>query len=360
MVIDWPKARRVLVVRLRSIGDTVLATPSLVSLRRFLPHAEIDVLLEDWVAPLLQGSEVVDRVVAVGRSGGSRTRAAWKLRRRGYDIAFNLHGGTTGTFFTFASGARHRVGYGSYQYPFLYNHLLTECSPAWPGNEAHSAQQQLALLEHIGVPVDRQERSALPRNADAELSINARIGELADLKGSPMALMHPAAAFATKTWPVENFARTAEYLQTLGLSTVAVAGPSEKAVLQDLARESGAPVAAFSDLSLPEITALARRASLFVGNDSGIAHIAAAVGTPSVVVFGSSNINFWRPWTDAPNEVVSRPFPCRPCPGNECGEFGEPRCIKSVDIESVAAAVERVLKIGGKKGVPTGPALFHQ
>ena len=97
------------------------------------------------------------------------------------------------------------------------------------------------------------------------------------------------------------------------------------------------------DLTLPEITALAARADVFVGNDSGIAHMVAAVNTPSVVIFGSSNRIHWRPWTSAPNEVVYEKFACQPCPGHECREFGEPRCILSVKVEDVTAAIDRIL-----------------
>jgi len=104
-------------------------------------------------------------------------------------------------------------------------------------------------------------------------------------------------------------------------------------------------VITFDDLSLPEITALASRASLFVGNDSGIAHIAAAVNTPSVVIFGSSNRDHWRPWTDSPNEIVYKQFPCQPCPGYECKEFGQPRCILEVSPDSVFGAIKKVLQI---------------
>src|SRR5918992_2755767 len=86
---DWSRVRRVLVVRLRSIGDTVLATPSLYALRRFLPGARIDVLLEDWVAPLLEGSPDLDRIVTVRRkSSSSRFGAARRLRAERYDVAF--------------------------------------------------------------------------------------------------------------------------------------------------------------------------------------------------------------------------------------------------------------------------------
>src|SRR5436309_2588550 len=93
---DWSAVGRVLVVRLRSVGDTVLATPSLRALRRFLPEARIDVLLEDWVAPLLEGSSGVDRVVAVRRkSKSSRLSVARGLRAEKYDVVYNLHGGST-------------------------------------------------------------------------------------------------------------------------------------------------------------------------------------------------------------------------------------------------------------------------
>ena len=100
--IDWTTTQRVLVVKLRSIGDTVLATPSLIALRRFFPHARIDILLEDWVAPLLIGFDAVDNVISVRKGAGNRLRTAFELARTRYDVAFNLHGGTTATFFTAA------------------------------------------------------------------------------------------------------------------------------------------------------------------------------------------------------------------------------------------------------------------
>src|SRR5689334_22148619 len=112
--IDWDRVRRVLVVRLRSIGDTVLSTASLIALRRFQPDAQIDVLLEDWVAPVLEGFEHVDNVVTVGDSTLSRVSVARAIRKTRYDVVFNLHGGPTATFFTRMSGAPHRVGYRTY------------------------------------------------------------------------------------------------------------------------------------------------------------------------------------------------------------------------------------------------------
>jgi ADP-heptose:LPS heptosyltransferase len=127
---------------------------------------------------------------------------------------------------------------------------------------------------------------------------------------------------------------------------VCVAAGSEAATLAALQAQSSARIDAFTDLSLPELTALSARASIFVGNDSGVAHIAAAVLTPSVVIFGSSNVAHWRPWTNAPAEVVREEMPCAPCPGYTCAEFEQPECIRRVPVERVIAAVEKVLKEG--------------
>jgi heptosyltransferase-3 len=341
-VIDWTKVQRVLVIRLRSIGDTVLSTPSLFALRRFLPNARIDVLLEDWVAPMLEGSELVDNVIPIGKGSLPRFRTARELRRNRYDVVLNLHGGTTSTFLTRFTSARHRVGYSNYQYSSLYTDLLASSSDFWGKDKTHSAEQQLALLGFAGVPVSDRPRSAL----DVTLAASESVDDTLRRSGvaERFALIHPSTAFETKQWAAENFARISEYLAARGLKRVAVANRAESDVLKKLAAQSRVPVVVYDGLSLPEITALAARAEIFVGNDSGISHIAAAVGTPAVVIFGSSNRDHWRPWTDAPNEIVFEPFDCQPCPGYRCEVFGEPKCIQSVSTESVVAAIDRVLK----------------
>ena len=329
--IDWTKVRRVLVVRLRSIGDTVLATPSLIALKRFLPDAQVDILLEDWVAPVLDGFDAVDNVLTVGKDKKSRLETAWKIRQSKYDVVFNLHGGTTATFFVRSSGAKYRVGFADYQYSFLYTHLAPSSSEFWQTEHTHSAEQQLALLGFVGVPVEDKPKSRLSVIPNSKFQI------------PNYALIHPVAAFATKQWATANFARIAEYLSAKGLQIIAVATKKERGVLDNLKNLAQIPITIFDDLTLPEITALASRARLFVGNDSGIAHIAAAVETPSVVIFGSSNINNWRPWTNAPNVIVYEKMPCQPCAGYFCKEFSEPECIKRVSVKSVIKAVEKVL-----------------
>ncbi|HEX8638152.1 MAG TPA: glycosyltransferase family 9 protein, partial [Pyrinomonadaceae bacterium] len=331
MLIDWKNVNRVLVVRLRSIGDTVLATPSLIALKRFLPEAQIDVLLEDWVAPVLEDFDAVDNVITFQKDDlKSRLQTALKIRRNQYDVVFNLHGGTTGTFFVCASGAAHRVGFENYQYKFFYNQRLASASDFWQKELTHSAEQQLALLGFVGVPVEDRPKSRLTITETAQNSIKKRLQSVIRNSESRIALFHPAAAFESKQWATENFARVAEFLSEKDFQVIAAAAKNESEVLDGLKRASRAEVLTFDDLTLTEITALAANADLFVGNDSGIAHIAAAVQTPTVVIFGSSNINHWRPWTDAPNEVVYEKMSCQPCAGYICSQHDAPKCIRGV------------------------------
>ena len=343
---DWSRVSRVLVARLRSIGDTVLTTPSLFALRRFLPHAQIHILLEDWVAPVLDGSDLIDRVVTVPRDGTSaRARVARELRAEQYDVVYNLHGGTTATLFTRATGAEYRVGFEHYRYARLHNHVAPSAREIWQRPTLHSVEQQLALIGWTGVPVsDRPAtRLTVSEEAVATVSEKLRLAGFEVEKSERFAVIHPTAAFDTKQWATDKFARVAEELPARGLTPVAIVSSKEEPILESLIEQTSVRLIGLSNLSLPEVAALASRSRLFIGNDSGIAHIAAAVAAPCVVIFGSSNRAHWRPWTTHPNEVVFEDMPCQPCPGYFCAEFEKPECILRVPVERVVAAIDRVI-----------------
>jgi len=341
---DWSEVRKVLLVRLRSIGDTVLSTASALALKRFLPDVQVDILVEDWVAPLLANHPHLSNVVVLERGGlMARARAARELRAANYDVVYNLHGGTTATFLTRATGARHRVGYKTYQYAQFHNHQAPSPLLLWGQQKTHSVEQQLALPGWTGVPVTDRPRTQLGIAPEAAESVRRQLASVG-LEDRKIALIHPAAAFATKQWAAENFARVAEYVADHGFAPLAIVAPHEKAVLDDLVEASSVQVVTF-DLSLPEVTALTARSQLFIGNDSGIAHIAAAVATPSVVIFGSSNIAHWRPWNSAAAEVVFEEMPCQPCHGYFCEKFAQPECILRVPVTRVTAAIDRVLSV---------------
>ena len=340
---DWGSVKRVLIIRLRSIGDTVLSTPSLFALKRFLPHASVDILLEDWVAPVLAGFEHVDNVLTVPRkSTAARARVAARLRRNHYDVVYNLHGGTTATLLARATGAKHRVGYTDYQYARFHNYLSPASASLWQREKTHSVEQQLALPGWTGVPVSDRPPTHLAVTEIAATKMAERL-KTVGLESAPFAVVHPAAAFDTKQWAAENFAAVISELAARQIPTIAITGPTEAELVDQLRRMSTTSIVSFPNLSLPEVTALLSRARLFVGNDSGIAHMAAAVETPSVVIFGSSNRAHWGPWATKPAEMVFEEMDCQPCHGYYCEKFEQPECIKRVGVERVVPAIDRVL-----------------
>lgn len=340
---DWTAVERVLVIRLRSIGDTVLSTPALFALKRFLPQASVDILLEDWVAPLLDGFEHVDNVLTVRpRSTIARALVAARLRANRYDVVYNLHGGPTATLLARATGAKYRVGYADYQYARFYNHLSPASALLWGRDKTHSVEQQLALLGWTGVPVTDRPPTQLAVTEAAASEIARRLEMSAGIK-DPFAVIHPAAAFDTKRWSAQNFAGVIAELQARKIHPLLISGPNETDLVDEIFAMSEYPISAFPNLSLPEVTALLSRAHLFIGNDSGIAHMAAAVGTPSVVIFGSSNRAHWGPWATKPAEMVFEEMDCQPCHGYHCEKFEQPECIKRVGVDKVVAAIDRVL-----------------
>ena len=343
-----------------------MATPTIYAVKRFLPNCRVDVLLEDWVAPLYSGLEFVDEVKTTGGSFFYKIKTAKELSNSDYDLVINLHGGPTSAFFTAASRARFRAGFANYRFGSVYNLQLESPERFWGRDRLHSAEQQLALAGFLGVPVSDRPASRLAVLEASQNSAAAKLMQMAvsagnesseayfkiaecirgnDIARGNFCLMHPTAAFDTKTWKLENFAEVADFLLGKGLGVLAVASENESEVLERLKELSSNRIATAANLTLPEITAAASRAGVFIGNDSGIAHIAAAVNTPAVVIFGSSNRDNWRPWTQARNEIVFTEFDCQPCPGYSCEKFDKPLCILSVRGESVIEAVRRVLDI---------------
>src|SRR5688572_32658741 len=251
---DWSRVNKVLLVRLRSIGDTALSTPSLFALRRFLPNARIDILVEDWVAPVLDGHPYADNVVVLELGGlRARSRTAWQLRSTGYDVVYNLHGGTTATFLTRASGARHRVGLKTYQYAQLHNHQTPSPLVVWGQQKTHSVEQQLALLGWTGVPVTDRPRTHLAVPRTAADAVHHRLVE-SGIEDAKIALIHPATAFVTKQWATEKFARVAESLAERGFAPVAVGAPQDRQILKSMLEQATVPITSL-DLSLPEVSA---------------------------------------------------------------------------------------------------------
>jgi lipopolysaccharide heptosyltransferase II len=328
-LLDWSVVRRVLLVRLRSIGDTVLMTPCLTALKNLSPPIEVSVVSEPLSAPVLEDHPLVDHLIVAGPSIRERARLIARLRRAKFDVAFNMHGGTTATLLAAMSGARHTVGYRGYRQSWMLNARAPSPDVILGRKAVHSVEQQLALISWTGVPFpERAQLSLVPSPAD-----RAGIGSrLAALGVSTFAVIAPAAAFEAKRWPALRFAAVADYLsRTFSLSSVVIAGPGQEQIAKEVCEAAQSKPIALTGLTLKELIALMALSRLYVGNDSGPMHIAAAMGRPLVVVFGPSNSTVWHPWTDAPYRVV------------EAGD-GKEAAIERVSVEEALAAVEEVVK----------------
>jgi len=341
--LDWQSVRRVLLIRLRSIGDTVLMTPCLASLKSWRPDLEIAVLSEPLAAPVLEDHPMVDKLLIAGRAFFERARLILQMRRLHFDAAFNMHGGTTATILARLSGARYRVGYGDYNLSWMLNRRAP--SPDLILNRAsmHSVEQQLALLRWSGMPwPDERPRLILQTDPETETLARARLAGLG-IK-SAFAALAPAAAFESKRWPAHKFSEVIDHLsRQWDLPSVIFAGPGQERVADEAASGSSAKPVVVTGISLKELIALLGLSSIYVGNDSGPMHIATALARPVVAVFGSSNADVWHPWTDSAYRIVRAESGERKSQVEGSGSSNL-YPIEAIGVEEMIAAVDDVME----------------
>jgi len=273
-----PDGARVAVIRLRSLGDCVLTTPALALLKQFRPDVKLSVVVEDAFAAVFTGNPDVDQLVPPHAASLARLRP---------HLALNLHGGATSVRLMLAAAAGLRAGFGHFRFQPTYNIRIPRAQEILGvERKVHTAEHLASAMFYLGVP-----RTEIPR---------ARLFAAPYFRSRPYAVLHPMASSPEKTWPHANFLALARHLETnLGLEPVFIAGPNE-----DLTAFSAYPC--LQGAPLEEIKSLLAGAFLFIGNDSGPAHIAAAFGRPVVVLFGASDIENWRPWRTE-NAVLTSP-----------------------------------------------------
>jgi heptosyltransferase-3 len=339
---------RMLLVRLRSLGDSILTLPLLETLYNWRPDLHIDILVEAPFAAVFDRHPAVHEMLILrhrnqARPGGwSRLRACLEIRKRHYPFVINLHGGTTSLLFTLASGAARRVGYEHYRYSMAYNIRIPSTSLIWGRDGIHTVEHLLAPLRWLGIPMGVSPTGTLYLDEEAVERIGARLVRGGIRRGGFFAV-HPTATLFTKQWPPSQFAQLADQLhRRYGLPVVFTSAPAEAQVLLMIGECARERHFYWSDLALDELFALIEGCRLFVGNDSGPAHAAAALHKPVVVVWGSSNFKAWHPW-GTEYELVRSDLPCMPCPGYSCAVYGRPKCILEVPVEKVLQACEQIL-----------------
>jgi heptosyltransferase-3 len=316
---------RILLVRLRSMGDCLLLTSPLRALKEEFPGFRVTILVEPQFAGCFDGNPDVDEVLIAAHK---HSVVAQLLARR-FEAVLNLHGGPTSLLYSWLAWGK-RIGAEHYKGSKLYHGVVPRPEP-----HAHSVESTMAFMRWLGV---RREQPPLLRY-EVHPEEAERMQE--KLKGRPYVVIHPGSILETKRWSAQRFGELARGLATRGFTIVLTAGAGEESLASRVAKETGGTVIVLGP-TIPELAELIRGARLYVGNDSGPTHLAAAVGTPVVAVWGSSDSRRWRPWSSA-HRVVQNPFECNPCPGYRCLVADSPLCIESVTVEQVHAAVDELL-----------------
>ena len=337
---------RVLLVRLRSLGDAVLMTPALTVLKRH-PGTRVAVLLEAPFHEILANNPDVDRIISVPPSRSklvSRSLAIRAARRFSPDVAVDLHGGTTSALITAFSGASVRLGYASSRSRRFYNRSVPDSRQIWGRESIHTVEHQLSPFRHLGFRVDPIPPLQVPVAPSSLDQIRSLLSRRAIQEG--FILIHPGAAFDTKQWEPAKFAEISKLLAGEGHPIVFTAGPGEEPLLKDLRQAAPASVHFMGPFPLDQFIALASLCRLYLGNDTGTTHIAAALGKPLAVIFGSSDSPVWSPW-GTPHRLIRSDLPCIPCPGYYCLHYQEPMCIRSISVPRVLEAVRSLLRESG-------------
>ena len=354
---------RVLLIRLRLIGDVVLSTPVIRALRRQFPDATLTYLVERDAAPVVSGNPHLDEVLIVNRSHGvariaEDLRLAWQLRRRRFDVVIDMHGGPRSSWLTFATGAAQRIGYDMPGRHWMYTRTVPRARELRP---RHSVLNQWDLLSAIEGWVPEEVLPArdpveMPVDPAADHRIAVRLHAAGVDPDHDLILVHVSASNPFRRWPEPAFSEVVARLAGASPARrlILSSGPSDRqaadriaegarALLDERAR---ARVVAFGEFDLAELRALIGRSRLFIGGDTGPLHVAATTATPVVAVYGPTLPARSAPWRDpsVPTEAVEIDgLPCRPCDQRVCLP-GDYRCLTTLKPEQVLAAVERALK----------------
>jgi predicted lipopolysaccharide heptosyltransferase III len=349
-----PSGARILLIRLRRLGDTVLSTPLYTALKNWRPDLRLTVLVETPNDEVLRNNPDLENVITIPtlRKGVlGKFAARWNLRGQiraaRFDCCINLHEGPTSAWLTALSGARFRAGLATSRNRLTCNVLVDRPQSPPGGRRLHTVENQIASLYGMGLPPG----SIPPLRLVPDPS--TRSGALSQLRRAGLdpdreyVVIHPAANFPSKEWPPDRFAGIVDEIRLKhGHQVAIVAGPGEKARAELVAKQSRSSPVIVHGVSVAELAWIIHGARLFIGNDSGPTHMAAALKVPIVVMFGSSDSQIWYPWTaNSQFRVVQNAFACNPCAGSRCHVYGEPRCILSITLEQVKAAVAALLKV---------------
>ena len=346
---------RILLVRLGAVGDCVHVLPALAALRARLPRAHIAWLVEDKAASLIRGHPHLDEVIVLERRRWARdSRRPWSfprtvlgvvstarsLRKRRFDVALDFQGNCRSGLWALLSGARPRFGFAGptqreANYLFMNRHIRP------PANRTHKVEKNLSLIRAIGI-AGGEAAPVLPPAEDEAETMGLWLRQHSPTHRRPVFAIHPGvSAFGFfKRWPSQAYARLVRRISEAGMEAILTWGPGERREVERIREAAGGRgIVGPETRSLLALVELLRRCDLFIGSDSGPLHLASAVGTPTVALFGPKDPSRYGPY-GAPARVVRSGVDCSPCDRRSCKD---PVCMTTLGPERVFQAALSLL-----------------
>lgn len=351
--VNLASVKRALVVKLRHHGDVLLASPVFQVLRNRAPHMEVDALVYQDTREMLMGHPAISQIHGIDRNW-KREGIASQLRfesalfrtlqERRYQLIVHLTDHWRGAWL--AQALRPRWSVAPARESRLWRWSFSHRYPLPRGTPRHTVELNLDALRRIGLqPGDVEKRLVMNPGAEAQGRVDQLLAA-AGLGHRSFIHVHPASRWLFKTWPEESNAELIRRLVRDGHSIVVTGAPDprETAIVARILEAARVRVTDLSgQLSLRELAALAGRARLFFGVDSAPMHIAAAMGTPVVALFGPSGEKQWGPWHVPHRVVASEHHPCRPCGNDGCGGGKVSECLTELPVDRVHAAMNELL-----------------
>jgi heptosyltransferase-2 len=342
---DNIQANRIKKILVRSsnwVGDTVMMLPSLVAVRRAFPDAGITVLANPWVMPLLENHPAVDRIMVINKGKGflsackELARIVMELRNERFDLAVLFQNAFEAAFLTSLGGVRHRVGYDTDGRGLLLTHKVKRDRVI---RSAHQVEYFLGLIEAMGWEAEEKEPVVYVSDEDALSAARMLSSEGIEDQRFVVGLNPGAAYGSAKRWPVDRFAAVGDLASQRWNAKVVLFGSfSERDIAAQVAKLMHAdPLNLCGATTLGQAMALIKRCNIFVTNDSGLMHIAAALNTPLVAIFGPTDPNQTSP-CGGRTRMVWRSAECSPCLKQVCPS--DHRCMISVKPEEVWEEME--------------------
>ncbi len=352
------EVQRVLVIKLRHHGDVLLSSPVFSALKAAAPHVEIDALVYADTAemltlhPAIRTVHVIDRKwkkQGVGYQLKQELALLNALRSAQYDLVLHLTEHWRGAWLCRLLKPKWSLGQTTEGRGRFWKDSFSHMQPRLRHALRHTVELNLDALRRLGIQPESERRLTLVPGIAAEQRVAEHLGAFG-LSGKDFIHIHPASRWFFKCWPVDRMAALVERLQAEGHFVVLTAAPSqdERQMLEAIQSRLSRPALSLSGvLSLKELAALTKAARLFVGVDSAPMHIAAAVGTPTVALFGPSGDLQWAPWS-VPSRVLTSAHACRPCGLDGCGGGKVSECLSVLEADQVFQAVQLLLAETGQ------------